>query len=62
MQFCDLFPVLFPGAGRDTPISEINLRHQNLLILPQLAEQAAREVQVWMVPEVEGHHTTGMDL
>lgn len=33
MQFCDLFPVLFPGAGRDTPISEINLRHQNLLIL-----------------------------
>ena len=33
MHFCALFPDLFPGAGRDTPISGANLCHQNLLIL-----------------------------
>lgn len=30
LRLCSRF---VPGAGRDTPISEINLRHQNLLIL-----------------------------
>lgn len=33
MHFCALFPDLFPGAGRDTPISGANLCPQNLLIL-----------------------------
>ena len=33
MMFCGLFPDLFPGVGRDTPISGANLCPQNLLIL-----------------------------
>ena len=33
MHFCALFPDLFPGAGRDTPIFETNLPLQNLLIV-----------------------------